>query len=296
MKRLLGILIVFMTSFGIGTNVVAQEVAQQPESAGPGILLEYKFKEGELLRYKLEMSFDMVMQADIPEASAIPPISGFMTGTIRQRTKRVLENGDAEIVAAVESMKLDMMGQSNELPVDKMPTCTFIKSKSGAIKAVEGKKFESPFSEIPFGDLANFSQHSVLPTSRLKVGETWKQDIPSPFPGAGTFHVEMKLQRLDAEVEKIRAAVIQQSATGDMDIAQAMAALQKGNDEVSGKASISANSIIYFSPEQGRLLKVEGTGSMQMNMSFNGQNTSPGQMKMNAQLKFNISLLPDKEK
>ncbi len=296
MKRLIGVLIIFSTLFGIGTNAVAQEVTQQPESSGAGILLEYKFKEGELLRYKLEMSFDMVMQADIPEASAIPPISGFITGTVSQRTKRVLENGDAEVVAAIESMKLDMMGQSNELPVDKMPTCTFIKSKSGTIKVIEGKKFESPFSEIPFGDLANFSQNSVLPTSRLNVGETWKQDIPSPFPGAGTFHVEMKLQRLDAEVGKIRAAVIQQSATGDMDIAQAMAALQKGNGEVSGKANILANSTVYFSPELGRLLKVEGTGSMQMNMSFNGQNAGPSQMKMDAQLKYNISLLPDKEK
>ncbi|MCL6519120.1 MAG: hypothetical protein K6T99_04765 [Armatimonadetes bacterium] len=296
MSRIFAALVFCVVLLAVATQALGQGVVQSPEPNASGILFEYKFKEKELLRYNLELTFDVVMQADIPEASAIPPMYGRMTGIVSQQTKRILENGDAEIVAAIESMKIDMMGQSTDLPADKMPPFTYVMSKLGMIKSIDVQNLKSLFNEIPFGDLANFSQHTFFPAKPVKIGETWRQDIPSPFPGAGTFHAEMKLLRLDAEIGKERAAVIQQNSTGEMDIAQAMAALQKSNGEVSGKADIATNFLMYFSPDQGRLIKAEGNGTMQMNMSFKGQNGGPNQMKMNVQMKCNLNLLPERAK
>lgn len=102
------------------------------------VKLELKFTPGELLRYKMVGSVNVDMQIDMPNAPQMPTIPIQVVGVVRQRTKRVLPNGDAEIAAAVESMKMIMGNEAKEFPVNQIPVITMVISRNGTVKSVQG--------------------------------------------------------------------------------------------------------------------------------------------------------------
>jgi hypothetical protein len=169
-------------------------------------------------------------------------------------------------------------------------------TKTGAIKGVEGKAGQdSPFTAIPFGQFANCTQISCFPETPVKPGDTWAKDLPFPF-GAGTFHVDAKLLRTDAAVGAARAVTIQEDVKGNMDISSMLGSIPNSPGPGTSRGDLTTNSVMYFSPEQGCVLRVEGTGDVRMDMSFPEAGGAAGLngMKMDVQMRFQMSLLPEK--
>ena len=79
--------------------------------ADDSVRLEYKFTRNELLRYKVVSNMTISMGMDIPGMESMPGGTVQSVAVFRQRTKRILENGDAEIVIAIESMKITIDDQ-----------------------------------------------------------------------------------------------------------------------------------------------------------------------------------------
>lgn len=287
LKRMICLLILCLALTSFAVKVLGQDAVK----------LQYKFTPGELLRYKIQMDMTMEMQMTTPDGSQMPTIPVQMVMVMRQRTKSIQPNGDAEVAVAIESAKFSAMGASNTLPVNKMPVITMIVSPIGEVKGVKGmENLGAQFGQTPFMNPANMGQfNALLPTCEVKVGDTWGQEIPIPG-GYGAMKVQGKLLSTDTPVGSYKTATFQQDLGGTFGFNMSMPFLagdaSNPSPSMDMKGDLLANGTISFSPEEGRIIRSDGAANAQASVNIPGaQQGQPGNMKMNIQMKYQMFLL-----
>ena len=267
------------------------------------VRLEYKFRPGELLRYKVVMNMKMDMQMSAPDASSVqmPPMRMQAVGIMRQRTKRVLPNGDAEVASAVESMKMTMGDKTEAMPAKKMPVTTMVISKNGVLKSVQGlDKVYNQFGGMQFFSPESFGQFAGFPEGELKAGDTWTQDIPFPM-GGGSLRVSGKFLSANTKLGSYTVATLEQNAGGDISFDIPVPA---PNSEASStaanmgaKGAFLGDAKVYFSVEKGLMVRTDGKANIQMKMDFSGgPDGQQGAMNIGIDVNFQMFLLPGQAK
>ena len=259
------------------------------------VKLQYKFTPGELLRYKMTMNANVNMQMSMPEAtgSQMPSMPFRVVGVVRQRTKRILPNGDAEIAVAFESMRITMGEKTETMPGDKIPVTTMTISKDGTVKNVSGmEKMGGQFAGMPFVSPSSLGQYNGLPDKDLTIGESWSQTVPFPT-GGGNLQVTGTLVSTNTKLGKYNVATFRQSAGGDIDLGAFMpTGMQSSGGSSSGNATFIGDATIYFAPEEGRVIRTEGKAAAQVAMNFSGgPEGQSGAMAMTMDMKFDLFLL-----
>jgi hypothetical protein len=320
-------------SFILATALCAlPALAQTAPTAGSGTaLLQYKFKAGDIDRYKMVVKMDMNI--------AIPGMPATMSGGMAAQTSMVsilrakvlgiLPNGNAKVQYTYESMKMDMnmpgmppiekdkMDQMQGDLVKQMPVITATLTKYGQIVSIEGMdkmpgmKQGANFDKL-FGGQMGFGLGTgsvIFPSEPVGIGDAWTQDIP--IMGAGRMTVDSTVESLNAKIGDKVGAKIKQDYYGHMEIADLMKAMLPAMGGTSGSGQIPAMKggmdmsgwgVAYADPDKGKLIRSDADVNMVMNMtatapaSAAATGMAPGQpinigMKMN--MKINIITLPN---
>lgn len=236
------------------------------------ITLEYKFVKNDTTRYKLVLDMNANIQMDVPAAQQIPPMAVKIVLVMSQKVIKVLENGDAEISPKIESIKMTMMGATNEIPIEKAPLVTMVMSKTGVLKSVSGidKTFSGMLSGIPMLNSGTSGpQLNILPDKPIGVGDSWIQDIPGPF--GGKIHSECKLLEKDAKAGNYTVVVYSQDINGDLKFdmptigGAAQTAMPLPLMGMNGKFDYKGTG--KFSTELGKMISSGGSINMQIDMN-----------------------------
>lgn len=267
------------------------------------VILEYIFSRGDVNRYKTTIDMNVNVLSDTQGGLQIPSMALKMVGFTNQTVSNVLENGDGEIISKVESMKMTMMGSTNEMPVNQMPAVTTTMTKTGLVKSISRlEKVPGMLSGIPMFNMGSTgSQFSAFPGKPVATGDTWIQDIPSPL--GGNMHSECKLLEKDARAGSYTVAVYSENASGDvnfnMDPSKVAGETANGVSRMgmTGKFVIKGTS--KFSTEYGKMISTSGTMDIQMDMempagpgapSAAGANQTP--IKMNITGTYTMFIMP----
>jgi hypothetical protein len=273
-------------------------------NAQDAIKLEYKFTPGELLRYKMVMDMNVAMNMNSQEGMSggqIPAFNGQIVMVMRQRAKKILANGDAEIAFAYESIKAPSLGSEGTIAVDKLPVVTMVMSKDGIVKSVKGVTNPIlPMGQMPMMDMPSLYQFGgSLPANSVKVGDTWTQNIANPTSPGG-IKVDGKLLSTDTKLDGVPVAVLKQDVSGNLNLNMPIPTPPEGGSaapSMSMTGNISSTGNVYFSPEKGRMMQMDGNGNARINMSFPGvEEGQSGAMNIDVQLKYVMSLLPPEGK
>jgi len=270
------------------------------------VRLEYKFKQGELLRYKMVMSATINMQMSMPDGSSgqMPSIPMQMVGVMRQRTRKVLPNGDAEVAYAFESMKVTVGDMTQQSPTEKIPVITMVISKNGVPKSIQGlEKLGGQSGYTQFISPETLGQYGALPEGDLKVGDTWSQDVP--FPIGGRLQMSGKLLSTDTKLGSYTVATFEQNTGGDINMNIPVPMPSNGAPSTGGNVGANGeflgDTTVYFSLEEGKMIRTSGRATLQMKVDIagaagTGNANAPGGIDMNMDMNFEMFLLPGQAK
>lgn len=289
--------------------------------AQESVKLELKYPPGQLFRHKFVANMTMNMQFDMPSLQQQMP-SGMLSnipmqvvGVMRQRGKKLLPNGDAEVNIAIESMRVNAFGQVQDMPTDKIPFMTVVIGKNGALKGISGLQDILPKTKFPGMEFMNFSQFaqgfpqgfpvaSSFPDNEVKVGDVWTQELPLPFGnfGNGKVSVTSQVLSIDSKVGRYSVATLRQDVSGDIQMEMTMPIPQLSQENATaGNANMKVDGVITgagtlcFSPEEGQVVRQDGKFDMKMNMSVVGlpQGGGGGTITMAMRGDYEMFLLPD---
>lgn len=232
------------------------------------VKLEYKYIPGEALRYKMVFDAKLELNAANGQSFSIPVR---MAGVFKQKTRRVLANGNAEIVIAFESMRAQIGDEVRNLPVKELPVMTLVTSKSGQVQSISSKGMKSVgFMNSQMLGSGGFGHYVVLPTTDLRVGDTWTQAVPD-IPGLANVSGRGKLISANTKVGKYKTAAFTQSVGGNLNLDSALALPIQGNSPIPPGMKMDGaflgDSTIYFSVERGQLIRTDGRIDLQVNVN-----------------------------
>ncbi|MCL6518243.1 MAG: hypothetical protein K6T99_00245 [Armatimonadetes bacterium] len=276
---LMGLALSMITRYAYGSDVVK---------------LEYKYVPGELLRYKMVADMKIHMTGGPNAASITMPVR--IAGVFKQKTKRLLSDGDAEIILALESLRMEMMGKTCELPFKQIPPISMVVSKTGMVKGLASNELLGSF--IPGGKLmcpSGMGTNMVLlPQEELRIGDTWARDFPK-IEGLNNVKLTGKLLSIDFKVGKYTTAVFKQYFGSDFDMTSPMAMNAHGGSvlPVGGnmKGSFLGDTTVCFSAEKGQLIRTDGQLSMNMTASMPDTNGNHANVSLNVEIAYQMFLL-----
>lgn len=243
-----------------------------PGAFATGTTLEYKFKKGDVDKYRISMDLKMSMPG-MP-AGLMPSTMNMKYGmTMIQETLSTSFNGNAKVRMTMKDMKLDMpgmpgmpmMGQGGLSSMPQMPptviTCTM--TRDGKITDIEGPQKSTP--GMGFGGSGQLGQFSTFPRRKIPVGGTWTEKM-TILDKAGNVVVTSNLMAADVPVWTEKACKIKQTFSGKMTMDELMSGLgnafsggkQNNKQDVNGSVEVSGDSLIFFSPSLGKMLKTDG--------------------------------------
>ncbi len=227
----------------------------------PTVKLKYKFTPGELLRYRIKMH--------LANEEGTASLNAVMT--YRQRVKRILPNGDAELSFAVEAMSLEADGKIMLPTKGKMPVMTMVISPDGSVKSVKTPVIFNGVNAIQGMSLGNFGQPAVqFPPAKIKIGDTWVRNMPlSAFATGGSswgsYKSNDRLLDISTKMDGYTVAAIKQEYTGDINFDMPISI---ENVPTGGFAKMAGNAsglgMVYFSIEKGRLVRSMGALKIQV--------------------------------
>lgn len=260
------------------------------------VKLQMKFTPGEVLRYKMLLDGNIAFTATGPNAPQAPNMPMRMVAVVKQKTKRVLPSGDAEVTAVLESMKVSIAGKTHELTKKDMATpITMIMGRNGQVKSMAGsEKLTGQFKGMNFMNPGSMGQFGALPDGDLTVGESWSQSMPFPM-GGGSMLLIGKVVSANERLGNTRVAVIRQDISADLDLGAQMTAMmnQKASlpPGVSAKGQFTGSGTTFLSPEKGRLMRAEGAFQARANMKGPSNQGGPSSMDMDFSISFEMYLL-----
>ncbi len=268
-------------------------IAYSSDASG-AVDLQYKFKAGEVVRHKIVMDMDVVIAANVPNAPQIPPMHMKMVGIVKQKTMRVLPDGDAEVVDVLESLTMTVGGETRKIEIGKYPSkMTGFLSKFGPSDRM-GAASQTPgmLSSLQFGS-GGMCQYILLPGQALNVGDYWTDTMNLPL--GLSVQQKTKLTAENSKLGSYKVAVLKHDISGSMDLALDQLAQMIGQTDApipvdgSIKALIIGDAASYFSLARGRMIRSEGTMDMQMEANVT-DGAQGGQFAIRAHINFSVNL------
>jgi hypothetical protein len=256
-----------------------------PADAGEAVKLEYKFQQGEVLRYKVVSDAEVIV--NIPGLVQLPPIPVKMSAILAQKTNALLADGSAEISASAESFKLEMNGSVQDIPKEQVPVLKLIVSKRGEIKELKGLEGADPtIPGIQLSAISALCRFGGFPESGIAPGDSWKAVFPFPM-GNASLDVLSKLGNANAQEQNISFS---QVATGNVELALPFGMDPESLKTKTVKGPVQCTSAVAFSPALGRIVKSEGIVDMKFTMPEYSPAGNPGESTV--KIKYKIDLLP----
>lgn len=279
----------------------AQDAAQAPTDNRPTVTLAYKYIPDELLRYKMvtETTMDMDISTTTGQNMNIKPAVK-TTSILRQRAKSIQPNGDAEVAIAFESMRMEVMGRTINVPTDKLPIMYMLISPTGVTKRIEGLGSAAGAGMDSISSMSDTNQFTaLLPEGALHVGDAWTKTVPMPNMASGQIRADSQLLSVNTKVGDYTVAKIKQTLTGTFtQTVQVPARNGAPASTVNGGGNLSGDVTEYFSPAKGQLIKSTGTIKMHIGMAVPGVQAygQPGSGSGNLTMKTTMILLPPAHK
>lgn len=271
--------------------------------AQEGIKLRYQYSAGEELRYKFVMDIVMSLDMNFPgveRSAGNPPLmSGQIVGIMKQKTKKIMSNGDAQVTFNYEQIKMTMEGKTETIPAEKFPEITLVLSNDGKIKDIKwtgGQKIGPGMSDpLSLMNFEGTGYPSAFPSEPVRVDDTWTSEIPSPM-GDGKINVSSKVLSLNTKIGGYTAAKIQQDMSGNIGLNIPMPnTTNSQGSSMTGTLTINGTGIIYHSIDKGKLIKTEWKGDVVTAMEVSlPEEDNAGTMTVNMEMKYVMYLLPKK--
>jgi hypothetical protein len=248
--------------------------------------LQHKFTVGESVCYKIVVNMQVTMGGQ--GSVAIP---AQIVGIVKHETKRLLDNGNAEISATIQSMKMDVAGNAQVMPTAQAVPVTIVLSPDGDMKSIHGlDKASGVFGGMQqFLLLSSLGQYSPLPAN-LTTGTTWTQNLSSPTDSA-TVAVQCKLLNPSTTVGANTVASIQQNLTGDLHFTMPMPNLGTApqSSTIGLKGPFKTEGMLSLSTDKGAVVRSTGKGSAQLAVTIPN---STDNTNVNAQITYDIFVVP----
>lgn len=264
MKRFISLAMLLALVLGLAAHVCAE-----PKK------VVYKFTAGEIDKYRTTMNMSINI-AGMPAETQVP---GNIKSTliIHQKTLGILPDGSAKVLVKYEDATTTAPGSNQTQKMSQIigKSVTMRMTPEGKVLGVEG------IDKIGSMDMSSImnqsSSYSVFPSTAVDVGQSWTQTVPIPMMG-GQMGVTSTLLSWDEPIWSLKAAKIKQIYQADMDISEIMknmggayggnsAEAQAIIGQMSGTANLSGWGVSLFSPELGKLLKMNG--NMMVTISMN---------------------------
>lgn len=280
----------------------AQSLPAAPPAASPAapaaapVTLRYKFVVGQVHRYEYDM--DMTMNMQTGQNGGAIPMDMAMHMVMRQTVKSIQPtDGAATLSTEIESARMLRGGQEVPMPeaqqaqmkqaftIVMLPTGKLVSMTSPAMSGMGAPGMD-------FGKNM-FSSTALLPDGPVKVGDTWNGIADAAAAGVQTTFTAT-LTGIDQK-DGATLATIQQKQTGSIDktMTQGMPATMSMHGLVTGTASQ------VFDTTAGAIRSSTGTAGTDMTMTFAKAASGtlpagmPSAMKMNMQMKYTMTRLPD---
>jgi len=276
------------------------------------VTLEYKFKVGDVDKYKMAMAMSMEMPG-LPAKGGAPAMNFSMTMSYIQKVLAVNPDGTAKVQVTYGDMKFSGLPGDAKAKADTEAktkamagqVMTAIMTKRGQMLSVQGMDKVMAAAGMPSMDFSKFlnsaSNQALLPEGPVDVGQSWKQEVPMPF-GSGRMSVTSTLDSTDQQLWGLQAAKVSQAFDGSFDIAEVLKAMMGGLkagtkgapdlSSMSGTVNLNGKMDFLFAPAIGKLLN--GGGSMQMKLTMNlppeaVKQGAPASVDMNMNMQINIT-------
>ncbi len=250
------------------------------------VTLEYKFRKGEVDKYRLamDMRLDLSGIAAATGQADMPPMDLSMSIELIQKTLDVYSDGSAKVKVTyrnpiIQGVKMPAAASKSAKALQDQAVVMRI-SKHGRTMSIQGLEKlvgqDMPVNLSRFMDASSGS--ALLPDGPVEVGESWMQDIPLPF-GDSQIYLQSTLASYDEEIWNLRVARINQSCSGKLDIkamvesflgAMAASLKQKAPDlsSISGELLLNGQMTEFFAPSIGKLLKSSGNLDASLNVTL----------------------------
>jgi hypothetical protein len=249
------------------------------------VKLEYKFKSGEINRYKMVMTTDTIVNKQT-YSSAMKAVA-----VMKYRVLSVSRDGSAKMKVALESMKFTIGGSTQDIAASQLPAAEIIMTKFGEIKLPSGKGSASSALMQNNPMMGGGMMSSVrFPSKPVNVGKAWSVALPEPMKGKAS----CRLVNTNSQVGKFRTAKLTTNMSGTLDMASMGGSLpgMSATKPIPMSGSFSS----YISPANGKLIRTDGNLRMKMqapvpSKSSPGKPASkPANVEMN--IKMEMFLIP----
>ncbi|MCE5323186.1 hypothetical protein LLG46_07715 [bacterium] len=277
MKRVIPIVIIVAVVIGV-FFVFSHYIAS-------GQSFEYKFKQGQIDKYKTTMDMTMSMPGMPAKltggSSSITMNASFIT---TQKVVSVKWNGSANMEMSLSDFQMKVPG----MPAGMTPSIpdqkyTMTMSKDGEFAGFKDMNGNSS-NGMDMKNLFNQMSSYQMPAKRMKLGESYEAKVPMPFGGEMT--VISKLAAQNVPIAGTAAAKILQEFKGHCDLSEMAQKLEKENPKAKGVMNkgtmdIDGHGVTYFSTTEGKLIETHSSSNATIKTDMPGSPGGQGEMKMN---------------
>jgi hypothetical protein len=248
----------------------------------------YKYKAGETTRYSNVISQSMNMKGQ-GGPMGNQNVKTKMVSALKMNTKKVMPNGDAQIVTTYDSFEMSMEQGSQTIKGQQLGPISEMMKKliTTSVVSPTGKQKSLSFEGLPpeMNQLKDSFKNALIgatpefPSKGLKVGENWSQTVPMDFK-QGNINLKMKFTVKYTflgftQVDKTKTAVFKSEL--DITMEKTTSTMMGMSMTIGGNGK--GNGFLYFDPSLGRLHKSDMEMVQNIDMSIKGPE-GPQSLKM----------------
>ena len=223
------------------------------------ISIAYKFTPGQVDKYKITMNMSISTPNPLIGAPKSQQVN--IEGVLVQKVLEVNPNGSAKVEIALTDTKITSPALANlNLPDSPDISQPVTLSRAGEIIRDKAESEERSGSGGLFsagGSTSNpFGALSQLPKRKVDVGQTWTEMVPF---ADGEIKVTSTLATDNETACGKKTCKISQTYKGNIDLSESddPGPESSGSVNSSGNIEISGTGVVYFSTEEGRLIKAD---------------------------------------
>ena len=306
-KRLLPLVVLALgLSFSVSTSALAAPPApgKIDASVKSPQVFRYKHKAGEINRYSSTIGQEVSMKsADGGAPFGGQDVKTSMTSLLRMETRKVLPNGDAQVLTTYEDFDMSMQQGGQTIKGAQLgPIAEMVKKiKTTTVLAPNGQQKSVNFEGLPneMRQLQDSFKSALIgatpefPAKGLKIGEGWTQSMPMSLQ-QGTIQIKMDFKIKYTflgftEVDKLKVAVFKTDL--DMTIARSTSEMMGVSMTIGGNGK--GTGFLYFDNTAGRVHKSDMEMFQDIDMGIQGPE-GPQSMKMKPKTTAGMALKGDR--
>lgn len=284
----------WLTLYGLAIAFLA--AACCPAQA-KSVVLQHSYKAGQIDKYR--MSLDTKMSMPEMPAAAAQNMRVKMSVLLTQKVLGLLPDGSAKVKMSYSNLKIESPDMPDTRGASIPPVAmTLVISRTGQIVSIEDPGQGTGMPGLDMSSLAGqFGYYGIFPDTAIEVGQMWRSVVPLPF-GSGDMRVDFELLAAAIPIGKEVASKIKQTYEAYMDLGEMMkGAVASGGapaiaGQMGGGMHMRGWSVLYFSPNKGKLIKANGSVNALMSVQMPAsavQQGAPGRMNMQMDMTLNLA-------